>query len=322
MNKSDNFGLFLKHERELRGIPLEEIAHKTKIHLRFLQALEANDFDALPAEVFIKGFIRSYTESIGGNADEVLTHYEESVGKRRHEHIQQSRKALADKEIKKEGSRRALVIVVGLVVLGAVAYWLIQQLPAASDSRPKLRASSIEPAPQAAPAIPATTDTAPENPVNALIEPQIPNATPVGEAPPVSPQPIEKQEKTLAVAKNRDTMDLLKNPLAKGETGSAPTAAAPAPEPRAENTAAVSPMALNIRTAAYSWFKLTVDEEKEFDFILSANAVKTFFGKRSFKITIGNRAGTRLDLNGAPLTLPQSEDNVVRDYLITLKKSG
>ena len=44
----ENFGSYLKHERELRGVPLEEISGATKIHIRFLQALEDNQFDELP----------------------------------------------------------------------------------------------------------------------------------------------------------------------------------------------------------------------------------------------------------------------------------
>ena len=41
----ENFGSYLRNERELRGIPLEEIADSTKIHMRFLQALESNHYD-------------------------------------------------------------------------------------------------------------------------------------------------------------------------------------------------------------------------------------------------------------------------------------
>ena len=69
----ENFGSYLRNERELRGIPLEEIADSTKINMRFLQALESNDYEKLPAgEVFIKGYIRSYAKTIGTNVDEIL----------------------------------------------------------------------------------------------------------------------------------------------------------------------------------------------------------------------------------------------------------
>ena len=76
----ENFGSYLKHERELRGVPLEEISGATKIHIRYLQALEENKFDELPGEVFIKGYIRSYANIIGSDEEEVLNIYEESVG--------------------------------------------------------------------------------------------------------------------------------------------------------------------------------------------------------------------------------------------------
>ena len=76
----ENFGSYLKHERELRGVPLEEISGATKIHIRFLQALEENKFDELPGEVFIKGYIRSYANIIGSDVEEVLNIYKEYAG--------------------------------------------------------------------------------------------------------------------------------------------------------------------------------------------------------------------------------------------------
>ena len=66
----ENFGSYIKHERELRGVTLEEISGTTKIHIRFLQALEENKFDELPGEVFIKGYIRSYANTIGSDGEE------------------------------------------------------------------------------------------------------------------------------------------------------------------------------------------------------------------------------------------------------------
>ena len=75
---SEDFGSYLKHERELRGVPLDEIAESTKISLRFLRALEENRFEDLPGEVFVKGFIRSYGQAIGSNVDELMAAYHES----------------------------------------------------------------------------------------------------------------------------------------------------------------------------------------------------------------------------------------------------
>ena len=68
----EDFGSYLKSERELRGVPLEEVSTNTKIHVRFLKALENNQFDDLPGEVFVKGYIRSFAKVIGFDEDEML----------------------------------------------------------------------------------------------------------------------------------------------------------------------------------------------------------------------------------------------------------
>ena len=72
---AEDFGSYLKAERELRGVTLEELHAKTKIPIHFLQALEKNKFDELPEQVFIKGYIRSFAKVIGANEDEVLSTY-------------------------------------------------------------------------------------------------------------------------------------------------------------------------------------------------------------------------------------------------------
>ena len=59
------FGEDLKRERELRKIPLREISESTKINLRYLEALERNDFEHLPGGVFARGFVRAYAQYIG-----------------------------------------------------------------------------------------------------------------------------------------------------------------------------------------------------------------------------------------------------------------
>ena len=70
-----SFGAELRRERELRGIPLREVAEATKVNLRFLEALEQNDFSAVPGGLFTRGFIRAYANHIGADADKLLNAY-------------------------------------------------------------------------------------------------------------------------------------------------------------------------------------------------------------------------------------------------------
>ncbi len=73
--ESVSFGTWLRRQREIREIPLREIAEVTKISVRYLEALEQDRFDVLPAPVFAKGFLREYSRYVGIDPDEVVNSY-------------------------------------------------------------------------------------------------------------------------------------------------------------------------------------------------------------------------------------------------------
>jgi cytoskeletal protein RodZ len=70
-----SFGTWLRRQREIREIPLSEIADVTKISIRYLEALEQDRFDVLPAPVFAKGFLKEYARFVGLDPDEVINSY-------------------------------------------------------------------------------------------------------------------------------------------------------------------------------------------------------------------------------------------------------
>ena len=72
-------GSYLREHREHRGVSLEELAHATRIGRRFLEALERDDFAALPAGPFAKGFIRAYCQALHESPDQPLALYLKAV---------------------------------------------------------------------------------------------------------------------------------------------------------------------------------------------------------------------------------------------------
>jgi cytoskeleton protein RodZ len=76
-----SFGETLKRERELRQISLREISEATKINLRYLDALERDDFRHLPGGVFNKGFVRAYAQFIGVEPETMVNAYLEEDGR-------------------------------------------------------------------------------------------------------------------------------------------------------------------------------------------------------------------------------------------------
>ncbi len=62
----------LRQAREARGWTLEQAEEVTKIRRRYLQALEEEDYGQLPAEVFVRGFLRNYALALDLDPREVL----------------------------------------------------------------------------------------------------------------------------------------------------------------------------------------------------------------------------------------------------------
>lgn len=59
----------LKAGRETLGLSLPEVAARTRVPLRHLEAIEASDYSQLPSPTYAVGFVRAYARAIG--ADEV-----------------------------------------------------------------------------------------------------------------------------------------------------------------------------------------------------------------------------------------------------------
>src|SRR5213592_1878015 len=58
-------GSSLREARLRQGLDFPEIEQGTKIRGKYLRALEDEHFDLLPAQTYVKGFLRSYAEYLG-----------------------------------------------------------------------------------------------------------------------------------------------------------------------------------------------------------------------------------------------------------------
>jgi cytoskeletal protein RodZ len=69
------FGEYLKREREMRGVSLDEITAATRIATRFLQAIEDERWDQLPGGVFNRGFVRAVARYLGLDEENTVAEY-------------------------------------------------------------------------------------------------------------------------------------------------------------------------------------------------------------------------------------------------------
>ncbi len=81
--ENQDFGSFLRQARERRSLSLAEVAGRTKVSPTSLSLLEAGAVEDLPADIYVRGFIRSYSQSVGISDAEPLGLFEQALAARR-----------------------------------------------------------------------------------------------------------------------------------------------------------------------------------------------------------------------------------------------
>ena len=71
----ETIGQILKNAREKKGLTIEELEASTHIVARFIKALENEEFDVLPGEIYVKGFIKNLSDKLSLDANMVLERY-------------------------------------------------------------------------------------------------------------------------------------------------------------------------------------------------------------------------------------------------------
>lgn len=172
--ETGSFGEWLRRQRELREISLRDIAERTKISLRYLEAMEADRFDLLPAPIFAKGFLREYARYVGLSPDEVINHYlavqqPEQQDEKEDTLIRRSRPKPVDPgqpPMRRTWSYGLVLTLAGLILLAlvALAAWFAdkrQDEPGAEQSAPPIAAPPAPAMLQPAPPPPAEEPRAP-----------------------------------------------------------------------------------------------------------------------------------------------------------------
>lgn len=73
---SYTLGEQLKKIRSEGRITLSEISRETKIPVRYLTMIEESDYDSLPPDVYVKGFLRNYAEYLGVDSKKLIELYQ------------------------------------------------------------------------------------------------------------------------------------------------------------------------------------------------------------------------------------------------------
>ena len=116
--------------RETRGIALRDISEQTRISMRYLEAIESDDYRRLPGGIFNRSFIRAYAKQIGYDEQEALEEYSTMMHERGESTDEVSNRQARSLVYTDDGGQRSplmtlllLVIILAALSLGAWAAW-------------------------------------------------------------------------------------------------------------------------------------------------------------------------------------------------------
>ena len=275
------FGEYLRREREMRGVSLEEISTATKISIRFLQAIEDEELSRLPGGIFTRSFVRTYARYLGLDEERVMADCQLADQQRPEIDIRRitANRARPDKS----ASRTRIIALLVAVVLLAIGYALFHY------SRRIMEQQTSAPV-----VIPPSTTTGATNPS--------PEAAPVQ-----SSAPAQSENNTLlSTGPASGTAGATTAPGASPAGSASPGAKANPPNQNvtSEVTSAIGArgdLVLQVAASQRTWVAVDADGKTVLQKVLNPNEVQNLKAHESFDVTIGHAQGVVLTLNGETL---------------------
>ena len=286
-------GAYLRDLRTRRGVGLDEVARTTRVAQRYLQALEDDAFEELPAPVFIRGFIRAYCQALGEPPHEALAYYDGHDGRT------PPLPARLVMVVRPGGmdprTRGTIVLSLVLTLVLGIALFVVALVIRPGGDRPERSTIEARPEPRATP--PASTspsESSPSAPVVAPAPPPAPVRSPVS-GPAAALPPATAAGPTVAAR------PVAPATLATSPPAPTPPATAPGPNLDGFVGSVHSPYRLIARTSDVTWIRVRTEDGRSSEETLSAGEVREWVSDRPFVITVGNAGGISFELNGRAL---------------------
>ncbi|MBX5495311.1 MAG: helix-turn-helix domain-containing protein [Bryobacteraceae bacterium] len=271
-------GETLRQERLRQGLELEKIASETRINVRYLEAIEADDVDSLPGNFFYRSFVRQYARYLGLEEDLFEPDLARMIEAEREAppplltpgHDPYAVPPLPSTARGSTPNRLPffLVLLVTVTVACSAFYAVWQQSHGETSNRPSDTGSSIATPP---PGVPVTAEAASSQP----------------EARQTTPAPAESASPTNTT------------PSAPGEA--AVTTPAPA-QPSASTPYDPSQgMVLEVKAVEDTWLSITADGNQVIKRLLPAGESRRIQANEQITMVTGNAGGVQVIANGQPL---------------------
>ena len=276
VDSSSPIGSHLKKARETQGLSIDQVASLTRIQAKFIRALEAEDFQALPERVFVRGFVRTYARSLGVNEEDALRRFAESSSTFYQEDQQTQDIARVQLQQQKRGKlNRNLIIIMTIAILVALAFLL-----------PRQQQSS-----QSTPMTPPEEASITQEASSPVVE-EKPDTQPTQEPVEVVKEDVSEEIQDSA-APSTNELESSSNPVeAMPIVQVQPTPTAPT------QSTSTDPLRLEIEATQLTWVVVKSDSTSPQEALLQPGQMASWEAQKQFLLTLGNAAGVDVRLNG------------------------
>ena len=293
----ESIGEFFKQVRDTKGLTLDDVALKTRIHPDFLIALEEGNFTKLPDQVFAKGFVRSYARSLGLDEEDAMRRFEGSAGAFYEKQAEREvlRLKQAEDDRRKKTNRKVVLAAIAVALLGLVLL-MSREHTTVVPPRP---ASDVEPPPIKSPVEKSSsssldkTDSVVQNLEKERLA-GVTTAAAVTLPPPtlstVTAIPTVREEVVSPTSVRID-------PLLGGPSGD-------------------GLLALAIEALELTWVVVQVDNGSPEEALMRPGERVQWKASDRFTLTLGNAGGVRVELNGKEQGPFGSTGKVARDIVL------
>ena len=307
-----SIGESLRRERRRRNLELDQISQELRISPRFLEAIEEEQFEKLPAGVFAKSFVRQYARFLGLDEDELAEEVQRvlepppppvEAAAPRVAPIPDIHVPRVERWDMVGDVRRidwsswlpslALVVLVMLVCSGVYAFWQRARRPAMAQTAPPTEVvqPAVVPQPQPAPPV----ETQPTGPAGESPAPSSDSAAPASEP---APQQQSAQVPTVNPPPVKSPPPATTSPAIHSADRPAPEALQPeAPRPGNPNGA----VRLELTADEPVWVLARSGGKYLFSGTLEPHQTRAVEVKGSVLLRLGNAGSVKITLNGKPL---------------------
>jgi len=269
-------GTLLRAARETQGLTVEQVVQQLKLARRQVEAIEGDDFAALPGNTFARGFVRNYARLLKLDVPTVLAQLEQQLPREREqvafpqasENPSNLNMEFRDSDVRTSSWPVMAMAVVGLLIGAGLVVWYLQQ-----PAMPEIALEERE------------------------VAASLPDVIAFEEASAIASEVVLVSAVQVSAQASA--------PLAQASVASVRASeAVPSPRPTRVMSSAVAARGVRIAASQDSWVQIMDGSgQRVFSGILAAGAEQAWAASAPYQFKIGNAPGAKLYYRGKPVDL-------------------